>query len=30
MNMDEFFEMGTVLNPKDFLDKIANIDVEKV
>ena len=30
MNMDEFFEMGTVLNPKDFLDKIAVIDIEKV
>lgn len=30
MNMDEFFEMGQVVTPKDFLDKIAQIDIEKV
>jgi hypothetical protein len=30
MNMDEFFEMGQVVTPKDFLDKIAVIDIEKV
>ena len=30
MNMDEFFEMGEVVSPKEFLDKIAVIDVEKV
>lgn len=30
MNMDEFFEMGQVITPKDFMDKIAVIDVEKV
>ena len=30
LNMDEFFEMGQVVTPKDFLDKIAVIDVEKI
>lgn len=30
MNMDEFSEMGIVITPKDFMDKIAVIDVEKV
>ena len=30
MNMDEFFDMGQVITPKEFLDKIAVIDIEKV
>lgn len=30
MNMDDFFEVGQVVTPKDFMDKIAVIDVEKV
>ena len=30
LNMDEFFEMGEVITPKDFMDKIAVIDVEKI
>ena len=30
MNMDEFFDMGQVITPKDFLDKIAVIDIEKI
>lgn len=30
MNMDEFFDIGKVITPKEFLDKIAVIDVEKV
>ncbi len=30
MNMDDFFEIGTVISPKEYLDKIAQIDVEKV
>ncbi|MBE6816601.1 MAG: hypothetical protein E7520_02720 [Ruminococcaceae bacterium] len=30
MNMDDFFELGEVISPKDFLDKIAVIDVEKL
>ncbi|MBQ7203073.1 MAG: hypothetical protein IJS03_03530 [Eubacterium sp.] len=30
MNMDDFFELGTVISPKEFMDKIAAIDVEKV
>jgi len=30
MNMDEFFETGTVVSPKEFMDIIAKIDVEKV
>ena len=29
LNMDEFSEMGQVITPKEFLDKIAVIDVEK-
>ncbi|MCR5208474.1 MAG: hypothetical protein K6C14_08370 [Eubacterium sp.] len=30
LNMDDFFEMGQVITPKEFMDKIAVIDVEKV
>ena len=30
MNMDEFFEYGEVITPKQFMDKIAVIDVEKL
>lgn len=30
MNMDDLFEIGRVVTPKEFLDKIAQIDVEKV
>ena len=30
MNMDDFFDMGTVITPKDFMDKISAIDVEKI
>jgi hypothetical protein len=30
MNMDEFKEVGQVITTKDFLDKIAVVDVEKV
>lgn len=30
MNMDEFFELGEIITPKCFLDKISVIDVEKV
>ncbi len=30
MNMDDFFELGEVISPKDFMDKIAVIDVEKL
>ena len=30
MNMDDFFELGEVVTPKDFMDKIAVIDVEKL
>lgn len=30
MNMDDLFEMGKVITPKEFLDKIAKIDVEKL
>lgn len=30
MNMEEFYEIGEVISPKAFLDKIAVIDVEKV
>ena len=30
MNMDEFLDVGSVISPKEFLDKIAVIDVEKV
>lgn len=30
LNMEEFYEMGTVINPKEFMDKISVIDVEKL
>lgn len=30
MNMDDFLELGKVVTPKEFMDKIAVIDVEKV
>lgn len=30
LNMDDLFEIGKVVTPKEFLDKIAQIDVEKV
>ncbi len=30
MDMDDFFEYGTVITPKMFMDKIAVIDVEKL
>lgn len=30
MNMDDLFKIGRVVSPKEFLDKIAEIDVEKV
>jgi hypothetical protein len=30
MNMDEYFEMGKVITPKEFMDSIAKIDVEKI
>ncbi len=30
MNMDEFFEMGEIISPKQFMEKIAVIDVEKI
>lgn len=30
MNMDEYFDMGTVVSPKEFMEKISVIDVEKV
>lgn len=30
MNMDDFFDMGTVISPKEFLEKIAVVDVEKI
>lgn len=30
LNMDDFFDLGTVITPKEFMDKIAVIDVEKV
>lgn len=30
LNMDDFFEMGEVITPKVFMDKIAVIDVEKI
>ncbi len=30
LNMDDFFEMGTVITPKEFMDKIAAVDVEKI
>lgn len=30
MNMEDFFDMGTVISPKEFLEKIAVVDVEKI
>ncbi len=30
MNMDDFFDLGEVISPKAFMDKIAAIDVEKL
>ena len=30
MNMDDFFEFGEVITPKQFMDKISVIDVEKL
>ena len=30
MNMEEFFEMGEIISPKQFMEKIAVIDVEKL
>lgn len=30
LNMDAFFEMGQVISPKELMEKIADIDVEKV
>lgn len=30
LNMDDFLEMGTVISPKEFMDKISNVDVEKI
>ena len=30
VNMDDFLDYGEVISTKDFLDKIAVIDVEKV
>ncbi len=30
LNMDDFFEMGEIITPKQFMDKIADIDVEKI
>ena len=30
LNMDDFFDMGEVITPKDFMDKISVIDVEKI
>lgn len=30
LNMDEFFDMGEVITPKEFMDKIAACDVEKI
>lgn len=30
LNMDDFFDMGEVITPKAFMDKIAEIDVEKM
>ena len=30
LNMDDFFDMGEVITPKQFMDKIAVIDVEKI
>ncbi len=30
LNMNEFFELGEIITPKCFMDKIAAIDVEKI
>lgn len=30
LNMNDFFEMGEIITPKLFMDKIAAIDVEKI
>lgn len=30
MNMDEYLEMGEIISPKQFMEKIAGIDVEKL
>lgn len=30
MNMDEYLEMGEIISTKEFMKKIANIDVEKL
>lgn len=30
MNMDDFFEMGSVISPKEFMKKISVVDVEKL
>lgn len=30
LNMDEFVQMGEVISPRQFMDKIAAIDVEKL
>lgn len=30
LNMDDFFDMGELITPKQFMDKIAVIDVEKI
>ena len=30
MNMDDFLDMRQVITTKDFLDKIANVQTEKV
>lgn len=30
LNMDDFFDMGEIITPKCFMDKIADIDVEKI
>lgn len=30
LNMDDFFSFGEIITPKQFMDKIAKIDVEKI
>lgn len=30
LDMDDFFDYGIVTSPKQFMDKIANVDVEKI
>lgn len=30
LDIDDFFGIGTVITPKEFMDKIAQIDVEKI